>query len=108
MISQGAITGTSITISWTVPSGSVVDSYEVMWDDGRAMVSGDTTSYTIEGLEEGRTYTIAVTAINVAGQTQSDTFTASTTEPEGESLLLLLLNHYIVSFSLQLPPIWWQ
>ena len=86
VISQGAITGTSITISWTVPSGSMVDSYEVVWDDGSDTVSG-ATSYTIEGLEEGRTYTITVTATNVAGQTQSETFTASTTEPEGKDAL---------------------
>ena len=33
-----SITSTSISLSWNVPSGSVMTSYEVMW---RALSSGD-------------------------------------------------------------------
>ena len=74
-------------VSWTIPSGSVVDSYVVMWDSGSvvdsATLSGSATSYTITGLEEGETYSITVTAVNVAGSTDSNTVTATTPTAEG-------------------------
>ena len=80
-------TGTSISISWTIPSGSVVDSHVVMWDSGSvvdsAMLSGSATSYTITGLEEGGSYSITVTAVNVAGRTDSNTLSATTPTAEG-------------------------
>ena len=66
------ITATSITLSWSVPSGSVFTSYEVMW---RALSSGDgvsgtsssitSTSYTIEELESNTVYSVTVTVTNV-------------------------------------------
>ena len=62
---------TAITISYScnVPSGSVVDSYGVMWkrntsgecpdeDEGSATITDGSTSYTITGLEENSRYTI--------------------------------------------------
>ena len=70
-VTVGSTTATAISLSWTVPSGSLVDSYEVMWErDGTR--SSDTitdisTSYTIAGLEEDSSYTITVTASNAAG-----------------------------------------
>ena len=75
-----SITATSITISGGVPSDSVADSYEVMWetndvggcsggsDMNRTTInSGSITSYEIMGLEENSTYIITVTASNAAG-----------------------------------------
>ena len=71
-------TGTSITVSWTVAGGQV-ESYDIVWGTGLSTeVSGEEESYTIEGLEEGESYTISITASNAAGRT-SDDITASTT-----------------------------
>ena len=84
---------TSITLSGSVPSGSVVTSYEVMWqrdtslecpdveDDGSVTISGDFTEYTITGLEEDSSYIIiiTVTVFNEAGGSE-DTVTAMTEE----------------------------
>ena len=82
-------TATSISLSWSVPSGSVVDSYEVEWtseecpddvDEGSATITDGSTSRTIESLREGSSYTITVTAINSAGTGPSDSETAETEE----------------------------
>ena len=72
------VTATSLPVFWT-SAGSVVDSYEVEWtsgdcpdvDGGSATVTGGTTSYTIEGLEEYITYSITVNASNAVGSVVS-------------------------------------
>ena len=73
------ITATSISLSWSIPSGSVVTSYEVMWralstnDDGGSGTSGSitSTSYTIQELESNTVYSVTVTVTNAAGSTIS-------------------------------------
>ena len=90
-------TATSISLSWSVPSGSVVTSYEVMWqrdtsgecpneDEGRGTTITDgSTSDEIMGLEEDSSYSLTVTAANAAGSSAvSETVTAMT-EEAGES-----------------------
>ena len=68
-----------------------MDSYEVTWerdtsgecpdvDEGNAAVNGSSTSHTITQLEEGSTYTIKITAINVAGNVTSIPVTEMTQE----------------------------
>jgi len=68
-------TATTISLSWSVPSGSVVDSYEVAWMGGgirsSATIIDASTSYTITRLEEETSYTITVTATNAAGSAVS-------------------------------------
>ena len=62
------ITATSISLSWSVPSGSVVTSSEVMWrdlssggstamteDDGAGSSSGDGTTVTVIDTEKSGT-----------------------------------------------------
>ena len=83
-------TATSISLSWT-SAGSVVTSYEVMWetddiggcsggsDMDSTTITDGSTSYDIMGLEEGSSYTITVTASNSAGNSE-DTVTAMTLE----------------------------
>ena len=100
-------TSTSISLSWSVPSDSVVTSYEVVWqeissaiddDDGSGTtgstgggpttVSGDgesgtsgsitDTSYTIEELESTTLYTVRVTVTNAAGSIESQPITTTT------------------------------
>ena len=89
-------TSTTISLSWSVPSGSVVDSYEVVWerdtsgecpdeDEGSATITDGSTSYTIILLEEDSSYTITVNATNAAGSAASDPVTGMTGEA-GEGL----------------------
>ena len=87
-------TATSITISLNVAIGSVVTSYEVMWetddvggcsggsDTGSATITdGSIASYDITELEEDSTYSITVTASNSAGSSAvSNTVIAMTME----------------------------
>ena len=71
-------TDTSITVSWTVAGGQV-ESYDIVWGTGMSTsLNGPEDSYTIEGLEEGESYTISLTASNAAGSTNAE-ITASTT-----------------------------
>ena len=80
-------TTTSISLSWSVPIDSVVDSYEVAWvssecpddiDEGSATTNE--TSYIIEGLREGANYSITVSATNSAGTSPRDSVTGETVE----------------------------
>ena len=94
VITVDSTTATSIIISGGVPSDSVADSYEVMWetDDVGGCLTGssdmdsttitdDSTSYDITELEEDSTYSITVTASNSAGSSAiSNTVTAITME----------------------------
>ena len=95
-VTVSSTTATTISLSWSVPSGSVVDSYEVVWerdtsgecpdeDEGSATITDGSTSYTITGLEEDSSYTITVTATNAAGSAASDPVTGMTGEA-GEGL----------------------
>ena len=83
------ITATSISLSWSVPSGSVVTSYEVVWqrdtcsdeDEDSHTTADDSTTYVIRGLEEDSSYSITVRASNTAGSSEdSNTVTAMTME----------------------------
>ena len=77
-----SITTSAISLSWSVPSGVVANSYEVMWqalsdsngspigdDEGLSGTGGsiNSTSYTVEGLESNTVYNITVT-VNTAFQ----------------------------------------
>ena len=77
-----SITATSISLSWSVASGSV-SSWEVVWretDRGTESLSGSLpgTSYTIDQLDFTTIYTVRVTATNVAGTSTSNTLFIST------------------------------
>ena len=89
-MSVSSITASSISLSWSVASGSVA-SWEVVWretDRGTESSSGSLTgtSYTIDQLESTTIYTVTVRASNVAGTTDSQPITFST----GECVMLYL------------------
>ena len=89
-------TATSISLSWSVPTDSVVTQYLVEWqrdtsdgcsdeDEGSVTGTGTFTIYTITGLEEDSRYTFTVTVSNSAGSSGgSNTVTAMTLDA-GES-----------------------
>ena len=110
-VSVTTIITTSITLSWSIPIGSVVTSYEVMWqrdttvqcpdvNQGSATISGSSTRYTITGLEEDSSYDITVTANNNVGSSE-DTVTAMT-EEAGERDCYAYSGHTEVFLYLQL------
>ena len=92
-VSVVTTTATIITFSWSVPSGSVVTSYEVMWqrdtsvgcseEDGSSRTittNSISTAIAISGLEEDSLYRITVTAVNSFGSMTSNPVTAMTEE----------------------------
>ena len=94
-VTVSSTTATTISLSLT-SAGSVVDSYEVVWerdtsgecpdeDEGSATITDGSLSYTITGLEEDSSYTITVTATNAARSAVSEPVTRMTGEA-GEGL----------------------
>ena len=81
-MSVSSITASSISLSWSVASGSVA-SWEVVWretDRGTESSSGSLTgtSYTIDQLESTTIYTVTVRASNAVGTSNSQPITFST------------------------------
>ena len=86
-----ASTATTISVSWSVLSGSLVRSYRLTWvrdtarecsytNEGSTTINVGSTSYVIKGLKEGSRYTITVTASNTAGGVVSDPVSITTRE----------------------------
>ena len=86
-----SVSATSISLSWSVPNASAVDSYEVMWqrdtsgecpdeDEGSTTITDRSTNYTIEGLEEDSTYMVTVTAVYSIGNVNSNLTIVTTLE----------------------------
>ena len=86
-------TATTISLSWSVPSGTVVTEYLVQWvrdtavgcmdeDQGSTTITdGSAVSYEISGLQENSMYSMIVTSSNAAGSAPvSNTVTAMTEE----------------------------
>ena len=80
-----SISATSISLSWSVPSDSVVISSQVIWQvvDSSIGAFGSSgsltdTSYTIEGLVTTTIYNITVIVTNTAGSTESQPIIVST------------------------------
>ena len=90
MVSVDSTATTYISLSWSVASGSVVESYEVKWssdqcpedheEDSNTTISGNSASNTISNLRPGTSYTVAVIASNSAGQTTSGNITVEIEE----------------------------
>ena len=87
---------TAITITGSVPSGSVVTGFEVRWlrdtsvgcsdkdEDTISETGAFPNSYQISGLEPGNRYTIRVTVSNAAGTAPSSNSVTETTLETGE------------------------
>ena len=80
-------TATSISFSWSVPDGSVVTSYEIVWSseecsdspvENAATIAG--TNITLSNLRPSTVYTVTVTAGNSGGNSTSETVTVNTME----------------------------
>ena len=77
-----SVTASTILLTWSVSTGSVVDTYDIEWrsggEVGTATISGETAMYTITDLDSATSYAIVVTARNAAGSAQSNTVLAVT------------------------------
>jgi chitinase len=79
-----AVTGTtssSVSLSWTAPSGTVTG-YNV-YSSGSKVASATGTSTTVTGLAASTTYTFAVTAYNSAGESPQSSQVSATTSSSG-------------------------
>ena len=95
-VAVDSTTPTTISLSWSVPSGSVVTSYEVMWQRDTSVCPGDddgsmsvtttdvSTSRTITVEQEDSDYSITVTAVNAAGSSAASNAVTATTRVAGE------------------------
>ena len=89
-------TATSISLSWSVPTDSVVTQYLVEWqrdtslgctdeDQGNTTITnGSTVSYDIPQLEENSRYMMTVTASNSAGSSGASNSVTAMTLVAGE------------------------
>ena len=84
----------TVSFSWSVPSGSVVDSYEVNWDRDHDRFASfheelpaSANNYTVNGLEGygNTTFSIFVTAHNSAGSKTSSTLHVAANFAQGNS-----------------------
>ena len=70
-----SITSHSITLSWTVPEGNIIDNYTLtvirLCDNvvftPTISVNGNETQYTITGLYSGLQYTVDIIPLNILG-----------------------------------------
>ena len=95
-VTVDSTTSRTISLSWSVPSGSVVDSYVVMWQRDTSVCSGDdegsmsvtttdiSTSLMITVQQEDSDYIITVTATNAAGSSPPSNAVTATTGEAGE------------------------
>ena len=100
VIVSNKTTETTISISWSVPSGSVVElEYEVEWSshqcpDGQVeTVTRNSSNFTVSNLWPETNYIISVTATNSVGKSTSDNKTLHTLEM-GKKCLMKCLHHY--------------
>ena len=99
MVDSTNSTNTSISLSWSVPEGSVVSRYEVKWASNQCpdyevmdstTTADNSTSFIILDLRPGTRYTVSVTATNSAGNSSTETVTVDT-EEEGENFVPVVL-----------------
>ena len=109
-VNVDSTTTTSISLSWSVPNGSEVDSYEVMWtsdecpddvDEGNATITE--ISYIIGDLREGTSYAITVSATNSAGTSPSDSVTGETEELGNSVKMCVILLKILCPLNISLP-----
>ena len=97
-LSHSSIQSTSINLTWSQPTGDIVDSYIITYSftirvcgvtgGSTVMVGGSSREYTLTDLEENSDYTISITARNEAGDSPPTTTIMATTSRAG--------NYYII------------
>ena len=103
---------TSITLTWSQPSGDVVDSYQISYsytirvcgnlvmNAANISVANSSRMYSLTGLEENSDYTIFLTAINVNGSSPTVNTAIRTTLAGSYILNSLWRSQYLLDSSL--------
>src|SRR5215469_9379831 len=82
-LSATAVTSSSVSLSWTEPSGSdPVASYDV-YTDGSLALTSTTTSATVSGLSSGTSYQFTVAAVDSSGNASAQSAAVSATTSGG-------------------------
>jgi chitinase len=80
-LSVTGTTSSSVSLSWTAPSGPVTGYY--VFENGSQVASVSGTSDTVTGLASSTSYTFAVAAYNSAGQSPQSSQVSATTASSG-------------------------
>ena len=89
MVRVDSIATASVSLSWSVPNGTVVESYEVKWsseqcpedrEENITTISDNSTTHIISQLRSGTSYSVSITANNSAGHNSSGNVTVETKE----------------------------
>ena len=90
-------TSDSITLSWTIPEGNIIDNYTLtvtrLCDNvvftPTTGINGNETQYTITGLYSGLQYTVSIIPLNILGTGME--FAVNATVMEGTGKLLVYI-----------------
>ena len=91
-------TSDSITLSWTIPEGVVIDNYtltvtrlcdNMVFTPLITDINGSFTTIPISGLSSGLQYTVGIIPLNILGTGMESSVNATVMEGTGEILLYL-------------------
>ncbi len=91
-------TSDSITLSWTIPEGNIIDNYTLtvtrlcdnMVFPPTTGINGNETQYTITGLYSGRLqYTVSIIPLNILGTGMESNVNATVMEGTGKLLVYI-------------------
>ena len=87
----------SITLSWTIPEGNLIDNYTLtvtrLCDNvvftPTTGINGNKTQYTITGLHSGLQYTVSIIPLNILGTEMESNVNATVMEGTGKLLVYI-------------------
>ena len=89
-------TSYSITLSWTIPEGNIIDTYTLtvtrLCDNvvyTPTNITGNETQYTITGLYSGLQYTVGLIPLNILGTGMESNVNATVMDGTGELLVYI-------------------
>ena len=90
-------TSDSVTLSWTIPEGNIIDNYTLivarLCDNvvfiQTISVTGNETQYTITGLYSGLQYTVGIIPLNILGTGMESTVNVTVMEGTGKLLVYI-------------------
>ena len=92
-------TSDSITLSWTIPEGNIIDNYTLtvirLCDNvvftPTTGINGNDTQYTITGLYSGLQYTVGIIPLNILGTGMESNVNATVMDGTGKLLVYLMI-----------------
>ena len=97
-LEANSTTNDSITLSWTIPEGNIIDNYtalsvtrlcdNVVFTQTTGIISNK-TQYTITGLYSGLQYTVSIIPLNILGTGMESNVNATVMEGTGKLLVYI-------------------